>query len=140
MSQIQWSLAVSSAEAQGDTTKVVMDEREYGGYLKQHVPVMAYSSQAKGFFAKSLTGTNGINRKSQDWFVNPENLQRLERVKAYAARTGLTPNTVALGYVLCNRLAAMALVGCRSLEQLKSTMAAADVSIPEADLDSFIET
>jgi aryl-alcohol dehydrogenase-like predicted oxidoreductase len=138
MSQIQWSLAVSTAEAHGDTTKVIMDDTEYAGYLEQEVPVMAYSSQAKGFFARPLGGVNSINQKSQDWFYNEENLLRLERVKAYAAQTGLTPNTVALGYILCNRLPAMALVGCRSIEQLKSTLAAADVSIPEADLNSLI--
>jgi aryl-alcohol dehydrogenase-like predicted oxidoreductase len=138
MSQIQWSLATSTPEAHGDTSKVIMNDYEYAGYLEQDIPVMAYSSQAKGFFARPVSGANAINQKSFDWFHNEENLKRLDRVKAYAVKHGVASNSVALGYILCNRLPAMALVGCRSVEQLENSLASIDVTISESDLDLLI--
>jgi Predicted oxidoreductases (related to aryl-alcohol dehydrogenases) len=135
MSQIQWSLAASTPEAHGDVTKVIMNDQEFAGYVKQKLPIMCYSSQAKGFFVRPLSGPGAINKKSYDWFCSPENLERKERLTRYAAEKGLPPTAVALGYVLCNRLSAIALVGCRSIEQLDDSFSAQDVDIPLKDLD-----
>lgn len=135
MSQIQWSLAASTPEAHGDLSKVIMNGEDYNNYVSMQIPVMCYSSQAKGFFVRPLTGPNAINKKSYDWFCSPENLKRKERVEEYARNTGLSPTAVTLGYVLCNRFPAMALIGCRSIEQLDDSMAAAEVDIPLEDVD-----
>lgn len=137
MSQIQWSLAASTPEAHGDSSKVIMNDHELKWYAERNFPVMAYSSQAKGFFARPLSGPNAINEKSHAWFCTPKNLQRKKRVEEYAVKKGLTPNNVAITYILCNRLPAMALIGCRTVEQLADTLSAADLIIPVEDLDSL---
>lgn len=132
-SQIQWSLAASSAEAHGDSTIVCMDEQEYAWYLKERFPVTAYSSQAKGFFARAAAqGLDAINQKAFARFCTPDNIARLERVKEYAEQAGLTPTAVALGYILCNPVPAAAIAGCKTVEQLRDTLTAADVELPEA--------
>lgn len=131
-SQIQWSLAASTPEAHEDSTIVCMDEQEYKWYLNEGMPVMAYSSQAKGFFACAATkGLKAINKKAFDRFCTPENIARLERVKEYSAKNGLTPSAVALGYILCNNTPATAIVGCKTEEQLLDTLTAANVDLPK---------
>ena len=129
-SQIQWSLAVSTPEAHSDPTIVCMDENEHSWYEKESLPVFAFSSQAKGFFARaSALGLDAINQKSMTRFCTPENIARLERVKEYAVKTGLTPTAIALGYILCNRVPAAAIVGCKNVEQLADSLTAADVQL-----------
>ncbi|MBC7765052.1 MAG: aldo/keto reductase [Hyphomonadaceae bacterium] len=131
-SQIQWSLACSTPDVHKDPTIVCMNDDEYRGYLDLNMPIMAYSSQAKGFFAKAAAqGLETINQKAFARFCTPENIQRLERVKQYASEQHLTPTAVALGYILCNRISGMAIVGCKSTEQLKDTLTAQDVTMTE---------
>ena len=135
-SQIQWSLAASTPEAHNDSTIICMNENEYSWYEKESFPVFAFSSQAKGFFAKaSVLGLDAINKKSLDRFGTPENIARLVRVKEYAAKTGLTPTAVALGYILCNKVPAVAIVGCKNAEQLADSLTAADVEITPLIVD-----
>lgn len=135
-SQIQWSLATSTSDAHNDPTIVCMDKKEYAWYLEKSFPVFAYSSQAKGFFARaSARGLDAINQKAYARFCTPENIVRLERVKEYAAQNGLTPTAVALGYILCNKVPAMAIVGCKNEEQLVDSLSAADVNLPENVVD-----
>ena len=137
-SQLQWSLAVSSALAQEDSTRVVMDEAELQRYRHNKVPVMAYTSQAKGFFARPLNGPGAANEKSLKWFTNPGNLARRERVQTLSGRTGLSPTAIALGYVLNNEVRAMALIGPRTIAQLRDSMLAADVELSPGDLRYLI--
>lgn len=137
-SQLQWSLATSTPEVHGDPTIVCMDEHEYSWYLKESFPVFAYSSQAKGFFARaSAKGLKAINQKAYSRFCTPENIARLERVKRYANENELTPSAVALGYIICNRVPATAIVGCKSEEQLTDTLTAADVELPKAAVEEL---
>jgi aryl-alcohol dehydrogenase-like predicted oxidoreductase len=136
VSQIQWSLATSTPEAHSDPTIVCMSEKEYCWYEKENFPVFAFSSQAKGFFTRALAlGLEAINKKSMERFCTPENIARLERVKEYAAKTGLTPTAIALGYILCNRVPAVAIVGCKNTEQLADSLTASDVDLPDTVAD-----
>jgi aryl-alcohol dehydrogenase-like predicted oxidoreductase len=130
-SQIQWSLAASTPEVHGDPTIVCMDDNQYSWYEKECFPVFAYSSQAKGFFARaSALGLDAINKKAYMRFYTPDNISRLERVKEYTAKNGLTPTAAALGYILCNRVPAVAIIGCKNEEQLADSLTAADVELP----------
>lgn len=135
-SQIQWSLATSTPEAHDDPTIVCMNEKEYAWYLKESFPVFAYSSQAKGFFARaSAQGLDAINQKAYTRFCTPENIARLERVKEYASQNGLTHTAAALGYILCNKVPAIAIVGCKKEEQLMDSLTASDVNLPDTAVD-----
>jgi aryl-alcohol dehydrogenase-like predicted oxidoreductase len=135
-SQIQWSLAESTPEGWGDPTLVCMNEFEYGWYEKNHFPVFAYSAQSKGFFSRAASmGLEYINQKALSRFSTPVNIERLERVKQYAGQNNLTVSAVTLGYITCNRVPGVAIVGPKNEEQLRDTLTAADVDIPQADAD-----
>lgn len=136
VSQIQWSLAASTPEAHDDPTIVCMNEKEYDWYLKQQFPVFAYSSQAKGFFARAAVhGLDILNEKAKKRFATPENIERLERVKEYVSQSGLTPTAVSLGYLLCNKVPAVAVVGCKRLEQLQDSLTAADAELDDVTVE-----
>lgn len=134
-SQIQWSLAVSTAELHQDPTLVCMDDEEYQWYVKNEMPIMAYSSQAKGFFARGAKDLHSINQKAYTRFLTSDNIARLQRVKEYATRTGLTPTAVALGYILSNKLPSMAVIGCKNIDQLKDSLTAKDVELSQETVE-----
>ena len=135
-SQIQWSLAVSTPELHNDLTIVCMDDSEYAWYLENKFPVFAFSSQAKGFFAKAVSmGIGALNQKAATRFAMPENMARLERVREFSVKRGLTPTAVALGYITCNRVPAVAIAGCKNEAQMLDTLTAADVDITAEDAD-----
>ena len=124
-SQIQWSLAVTTPEAYGDPTLVCMDDAEYAWYKAHQFPVLAFSSQAKGFFSKAIVGgLNALSEKAKKRFATPENLARLEQVRAECARTGRSPAAVVLSYITENEVPGCAIVGCSSVEQLKNSLSA----------------
>lgn len=134
-SEIQWSLASSTPQAHGDPSIVCMTPEEYGFYLSAQLPVMAFSSQAKGFFARGAVGGVESNHpKAMNRFGTPENYEKLLRVKELAARTGLTATAVALAYITCNALPAVALIGCKNTDQLKDTLTAADAQLSAKDI------
>jgi len=136
VSQIQWSLATSSPEAHDDKTIICMNENEYSWYNSNHFPVMAFSSQAKGFFTKAVqNGLENLSPKAYSRFYTPENIERLERVKTYAIKNGLTPTQIAIAYITCNAVPAMAIIGCKNEEQLADSLSAGDVNISEADVN-----
>ena len=124
-SQIQWSLAVTTPEAYGDPTLVCMNDEEYAWYRAHRFPVLAFSSQAKGFFSKAIAGgLDSLPEKAKKRFATPENLARLEQVRAECARTGRSPAAVALSYITENEVPGCAIVGCSSVEQLKDSLSA----------------
>jgi len=133
-SQIQWSLATSSPEAHADKTIICMNEGDYSWYNSNHFPVMAFSSQAKGFFTKAIkNGLENLSPKAYNRFNTPENIERLERVKTFAAENGLTPTQTAIAYITCNAVPAMAIIGCKNEEQLADSLSAGNVNISCTD-------
>lgn len=135
MSQIQWSLASSTKEAHDDPTIICMDQHEYQWYNKNQFPVMAYSSQAKGFFTKAIhIGVDKLSSKAYSRFYTAENLDRLERVRAFATKSNLTPTQVTLAYITCNSVPSVAIIGCKNEEQLADSLTTKDVYLTDAEV------
>lgn len=140
-SEIQWSLARSTPDAHGDMSLVCMNDSEYNYYLSTQMPLLAFSSQAKGYFIRGTAegGITGNNSKALDRFDNPENRKRLQRVKILMKENGLSAAQVTLGYITSNRLNAAAIIGCKNLSQLDDSMAAAETRLKLTDIDFLIE-
>ncbi len=136
-SEIQWSLALSDCEMQGDASLVCMDKTEFAFYEETGMSVLAFSSQAKGYFARfsSLETQNG---KAMGRFDCPENRERAERAAALARRLGVGITAAALAYIDSNRFPACALVGCKRPEQIEDSMKDADLALSAEDL-AFLE-
>lgn len=134
-SQMQWSLAYTTPQLQGDVTQFFMTPEEYAWYRANSIPVFGFSSQAKGFFAKGAQGLEFLSERARHRYLNPENLAKLERVKQMAMKKHMTPTNIALAYVTCNTLPGTAIFSCSNMAQLKDSMAGADNVLTAEECD-----
>ncbi|MFI3214641.1 MAG: aldo/keto reductase [Eubacteriales bacterium] len=122
VSQIQWSYALVTPELLGDSSLVCMNDEEYAMYQELKIPVMAFSSQAKGFMVKAIAnGVENLSPKLQS-FICEENLYRLEKLKKKSEETGILPETLSLSYITDNELDGIVVTGMSSMEQLKNNL------------------
>lgn len=119
ISQINYSLAKTTPEMTGDDTLVCMNDREYSWYLKNNFPVMAFTSQANGFFSKYLENPNHPRMDTR--LKTPENILRTERVRALCGELNCSPAALTLAYLTCNPLPVSAITGFRTMEQLEDS-------------------
>ncbi len=127
VSQLQWSLADCTPEDYGDNTIWCMTAEELARYAKSDIRVMGYSSQAKGLFSKMIAGGRaGTSERALKRFYHGENIARVERVRTQAAKDGVSPAAVALGYITSHPLGAAAIIGPTKMEQLTDSLTAAD--------------
>ncbi len=124
-SQIYYSLAHSSTDTFGDPTLVCMNMWEYNWYRKHDIPVMAFSPQAKGFFARFAKGDATIPVDGQ--FTSTANLARLARVKKISEETGVPPAVVPLGYLNSQQFFVSSVFAATKLWQLEEDMKAQDL-------------
>ena len=127
ISQINYSLAHSSVETFGDNTLVCMDTKEFRWYKKHDFPVMAFSPQAKGFFAKLAKG-DAANNLPEGQYAGPANLARLAKVKQLSEQTGDTPAKITLGYLNSQPFFVSSVFAVTKLWQLDEDMEAQDLT------------
>ena len=129
--QTWWSMASYTETMWDDPTTTHMD-RETAEYCRSHqCVVMAYTSQAKGFFQKACSvGTDRLDSMLKYRMLTEENLEKLIILQGYCASSGCTPTDVVLGYITSHPLKGTALVSCSSLAQLEDVMASADYILP----------
>jgi aryl-alcohol dehydrogenase-like predicted oxidoreductase len=107
---------------------VTIHEREARAwYAKRQLPVFAWASLAGGFFAG--VRSPDIARVHE----SAENRERLRRARALAARQGATASQVALAWVLHQPFPTYALVGPRSVAELRESVAALDLDLTPAE-------
>ena len=141
-SQIGWSLAQPNPAAAGFGGELAMDVPTLDFHRRTSFPVMAYSSQAAGFFAGKAGRYRGPDAPEDGFgrrYASAENFARLDRAVELAARHGRTPNDVALAYLLSQSFPAYALVGCQNLDQVQSSCAAASLRLTPDEV-RFLET
>jgi len=130
ISEILWSLGATTPALQGDETLVCMNGTEFAGYEKNGLPVLAFSSQAKGYFSKRIAGgMQALTEKARQRFDSPVNEARLVRLERFCAERELSPAAVVLACITCNAHPGCALVGCSNLSQLADSMQAADLCL-----------
>lgn len=133
VSQINYSLAHASSGILGDDTLVCMDLKEFTWYRKNNFPVMAFSPQAKGFFAKLARGDSASNLPESQ-FASTANLARLARVKQLCKQTGASPAVVPLGYLNSQPFFVSSVFAVTKLWQLQEDMDAQDLVYDEKTL------
>jgi aryl-alcohol dehydrogenase-like predicted oxidoreductase len=134
-SQIGWSLAEANASAAGYSGMLYMDDATWAAHRESGLPVVAYSSQANGFFSgKYRPGVPTSNEGLQKLYFSPENFRRLERAQVLAARRGRSANQIALAYLLSQPFPVFAAVGCRTVEQVRASCAAGDLDLSPVDV------
>jgi len=95
-------------------------------YAQTKMPLFAWSSQAAGFFSGRYSEEHRDQPEAKEmarvWF-NENNFERLRRARQLAKEKEVTPNQIALAYVLSQPANLFALVGSESIEELGQSLA-----------------
>ncbi|MBI1279379.1 MAG: aldo/keto reductase [Anaerolineaceae bacterium] len=130
-----WSLAAADMSKIPDQTLVGMDDAALAFHKRTKMAVIPYTSQAKGFFSKvERAGRNGLSEGDQKVYFSEINSRRLLRVQALAKKYAVSVNDIALSYLLSQSFVTIPVVGCKTIEQLKSSLKALDVVLSREEL------
>ena len=134
VSQLHFSLATTTPAVTGDITHVPMSDVEYGWYFETGFPVMAFSSQGKGFFGQIESDVELKSSAKEYYSYIPENMRRAARAIELGAEYGVSASAIALAYLRANPVRNSALVGFSSVEQFEQSMAALKVDLTPDDI------
>ncbi len=128
--QILWNYAVSNHSPRSDSTIVAMDSESREYYKKTGIAVVAFTSQARGFFAKlEKEGPDGLKSWVRNTYYNEENLKRFERAKELAGELSTSISAIVLAYLTSQPFTTIPIVGCQNLNQLDDSMRASDLEL-----------
>lgn len=135
VSQIFWCGAVINKENVYDQTLVVMDDAEHKGYAENQIPVMAYTSQAKGLFSHICEkGYESLSDSMRHTYINSATKARTERILAVSECTGMSPTAVSLAYLLYDKdVKAYPIVGTSRPERLSEVIKVLSLDPSEVD-------
>jgi aryl-alcohol dehydrogenase-like predicted oxidoreductase len=120
------SLAVQN-EAPWPGCLSACDAESRAWHERRGMLLLAWSAQAGGFFA-------GSAREPARVYENADNRERRARAEALARRTGSSANAVALAWVLAQPFPTVAVIGPHSLEHLRESLGALDVTLSADDV------
>lgn len=132
-SQIRFNPAYCLGERGG---LVGMDKDEFAFYKNADMPVVAYSSQAKGFFSKvAEQGIDALSEKAKKRYLCEENLEKAEFMKFLAEKYNCS-----VGAIVCSVMCSIncpdtfPVIGGRRISQIEDSMSGADIIITEDEL------
>jgi 1-deoxyxylulose-5-phosphate synthase len=120
------SLAVQNEE-HWDDTRSARDPEIFAWHERGGLPLFAWSAQARGFFAGHES--ESVARV----YDNADNRERRRRASELAGRLGCTANQVALAWVLRQQFPVYAVVGARTIAQLREAVGALELSLTDED-------
>ncbi|KQV04957.1 aldo/keto reductase [Leifsonia sp. Root112D2] len=88
---------------------------------RTNTPLLPWSSQARGFFARA-DRENTADAELVRCYYSDENFERLARARQLSAELGVAPTAVALAYVLAQSFPTFPLIGPRSIEETRTSM------------------
>jgi aryl-alcohol dehydrogenase-like predicted oxidoreductase len=95
-------------------------------YAKTRMPILAWSSQCRGFFSKEPIVDMAYLAEVIRVYYTTENLSRRERLFALAKERNVDPSALAVAYVTSLPLSTIALVGPLSVADLGRAMTTVD--------------
>src|SRR5271170_2793925 len=110
---------------------------------KQNIGVINYSPMASGMLTGKMSVERIQNLPADDWrkrspnFKEPKlsrNLKLVELLKEIGDTRGVEPGVIATAWTLANSAITAAIVGARSPEQVKGTIAAASFTLNPAEI------
>lgn len=132
-SQIRFNPAYNVTERSG---LVGMDETEFAYYEKNNMPVVAYSSQAKGFFSKlAEQGEEALSEKAKIRYMCDINLKKVETIKTLAQKYNCSVAALICG-AFCSFDApeVFPVIGSRNIEQLTDSLNGADIRLTDDEI------
>ena len=139
VSEIMWSYAYTNVTARNDRTLSIMDDALYREYLAHPIPIISFSSQARGLFSQLYSGAYAWDEVSQKnrWYAFDENRLRWLKIKEYCDQTGKSPAAVALAYLTSNPVECAPIIGCMNEAEIADSLSASDLTLTPEELCWF---
>ena len=132
-SQIRFNPAYNVTERSG---LVGMDETEFAYYKANNMPVVAYSSQAKGFFSKlAEQGEEALSEKAKLRYMCDINLKKVETIKSLAEK-----HNCSVAALICGAFCSFdvpevfPVIGSRNIGQLTDSLNGADIRLTDDEI------
>jgi aryl-alcohol dehydrogenase-like predicted oxidoreductase len=126
VNQLMWSLARIN-EAGLPDKYAVMNAEIHAYHTQVQMPVMCFSSQAKGYFPRRLAG-EPFKSDMLGVYGLTENDRIFEKLKVISAETGLTMTDLSLRFFSKQPFTAIPIVSCDDMTQLEACVHAFDIS------------
>ena len=142
-SQIGWSLAQCNTDAMELFGSMYMNQRIMAYHRETGMPLVAYSSQAKGFFSGDYRRNHQLPERPSAGnvsllYYSEENFARLRRARLLGQEYRRSANDIALAYLLSQPFAVYPIVGCRTVEQVIASCGGSETRLSGEDI-SFLE-
>ncbi len=103
-------------------------------FAKTQFVLMAWSSQARGFFTGRAHPDNLSDEELVRCWYGTGNFERLSRVNEMAGKINCSPINIALAYVLCQPFPTFALIGPRILSETGSSFLGLGIELTPSDI------
>ncbi len=121
-----------------DETLCQMDGEIYAMHVRENMPCVCFSSQAKGFLSKLDQGGEAIlPDKARRRYLCEENLAVFERCRALSAQTGLSVNAIALAWLTSQPFPTFPIAGVSKMEHIEALREAGDAILTAQQRDSL---
>jgi predicted dehydrogenase/aryl-alcohol dehydrogenase-like predicted oxidoreductase len=114
----------------------VTDPASRAWLIQQQVPLLPWSSQARGFFAPFRAHPDHQNDPELvRCYYSDDNFERLRRARTLAERRGVEATAIALAYVLHQPFPTFAVIGPRTVEETRTSTEALRIDLSPTELD-----
>lgn len=103
-------------------------------FEETQMPLFAWSSQGRGFFVPERAHPESVEVDLVRCWYSDVNFERQARAIELAAQKGVAPINIAAAYVLNQPFPIFALIGPRVIRELRSSLAALEVDLNEAEM------
>ncbi|MFC4776164.1 aldo/keto reductase [Paenibacillus sp. GCM10023252] len=114
---------------------VSADEETLAWHEQTKLPLLSWSSQARGFFTGRFTPEVRDNADLVRVFYSDDNWERLRRAEQLAEQKNVTAIQIALAYVLNQPFPTCALIGAQNSAELQSCDEGAQIRLTREELD-----
>ncbi|MEH7547666.1 aldo/keto reductase [Neobacillus vireti] len=113
---------------------VSIDANDCEWHEKYQLPILSWSSQARGFFTGRFTPEDQSNEDLVRVFYSDDNWERLRRAEQLAKEKGVSTIQIALAYVLNQPFPTCALIGAQNEEELISCYEGSKIVLTKEEL------
>jgi aryl-alcohol dehydrogenase-like predicted oxidoreductase len=110
------------------------DARSRAWLARTQVPLIPWSSQARGFFTDRADPNDRSDKELVRCWYSDDNFRRRERAYEMARRRGVLPIQIALAYVLRQPFPTFPLIGPRTLAETRTSLGALAIDLSPDDL------
>jgi predicted dehydrogenase/aryl-alcohol dehydrogenase-like predicted oxidoreductase len=103
-------------------------------FQKRQIPLIAWSSQARGFFTGRYNPEDKSDPQMVRCWYSEDNFKRLERAQKLAKELGVPATAIALAYVLCQKFPVFAIIGPRTIMETRTSLIGLEIELTEEQL------